>query len=84
MPLSQFTDFLQGYLQVQRKLSSVIYMLFSDIIFNPITDCLLKRLQRIQFEAASFVFGRFVNNIDSILKLGWLPMKESRVSNGTF
>ena len=51
---------------------------FNDIIFYPITDCLLKRLQRIQFAAASFVFGRYVNNIDSILKLGWLPMKERR------
>ena len=28
--------------------------------------------------AASFVFGRYVNNIDSIFKLGWLPMKEHR------
>ena len=51
---------------------------FSDIIFYPITDCLLKRLQRIQFAAASFVFGRYLNNIDSILTLGWLPMKERR------
>ena len=51
---------------------------FNDIILYPITDCLLKRLQRIQFAAASFVFGRYVNNIDSILKLGWLPMKERR------
>ena len=51
---------------------------FNDVIFYPITDCLLKRLQRIQFAAASFVFGRYVNNIDSILKLGWLPMKEHR------
>ena len=51
---------------------------FDDIIFYPITDCLLKRLQRIQFLAASFVFGHHVNNIDSILKLGWLPMKERR------
>ena len=52
---------------------------FNDIIFYSITDCLLKRLQRIQFAAASFVFRRYVNNIDSILnKLGWLPMKERR------
>ena len=51
---------------------------FNDIIFYPIIDCLLKRLQRIQFAAASFVLGRYVNNIDSILKLGWLPMKERR------
>ena len=51
---------------------------FNDIIFHPITDCLLKRLQHIQFAVASFVFGRYVNNIDSFLKLGWLPMKERR------
>ena len=51
---------------------------FNDIIFYPITDCLLKRLQRIQFAVASFVFGRYVNSIDSILKLGWLTMKERR------
>ena len=51
---------------------------FNDIIFYPITDCLLKRLQRIRFAAARFVFGCYVNMIDSILKLGWLPMKERR------
>ena len=57
---------------------SLVGLDFNDIIFYPITDCLLKRLQRIQLAAASFVFGRYVNNIDSILKLGWLPMKERR------
>ena len=40
---------------------------FNDIIFYPITDCLLTRLQHIQFAAASFVFGRYADNIDSIL-----------------
>ena len=50
----------------------------NDIIFYPITDRFLKRLEHIQFAAAGFVFGRNVNNIDSILKLGWLPMKEHR------
>ena len=54
---------------------------FNDIIFYPINDCLLKRLQRIQLAAASFdVLGHYVNNIDSILKLGWLPMKEQRMA----
>ena len=51
---------------------------FNDKIFHPITDCLLKRLQRTQFAAASFVFGRYVDNIDPVVKLGWLPMKERR------
>ena len=51
---------------------------FNDITLHPITDCLLKRLHRIQFAGASFVFGHYVNNIDAILKLGWLPMKKRR------
>lgn len=51
---------------------------FNDIIFHPLTDALLRRLQKIQNSAASFVTGHYVNNIDSILKLGWLPMKERR------
>ena len=33
---------------------------FNDIMFYAIADCLLKRLQRIQFAVASFVFGRYV------------------------
>ena len=36
------------------------------------------QLQRIQFSAASFVVGRYVNNNSAILKLGWLPMRERR------
>ena len=40
--------------------------------------CIRDRLQCIQFAAASFVFGCYMNNIDSILKLVWLPMKECR------
>ena len=32
---------------------------FNDVIFHQITDCLLKRLQRTQFAAASFVFGQY-------------------------
>jgi hypothetical protein len=34
---------------------------FSDIVFYPLTEHLLKRLQRIQYSAASFVTGRYVN-----------------------
>ena len=49
-----------------------------DMISYPITDCLLKRLQRIQFVEASFVCGRYVNSIDTILRLGLLPIKERK------
>jgi hypothetical protein len=51
---------------------------FSDIVFYPLTEHLLNRLQRIQYSAASFVTGRYVNSIESILKLGWLPTRERR------
>jgi len=41
----------------------------------------MKRLQKIEFAAASFVYGRYVNNIGDILKLNWLPVKERRDFN---
>ena len=44
----------------------------------PFPQHLLKRLQRIQFAAASFVTGRYVNSFESLLKLGWLPVRERR------
>ena len=44
----------------------------------PLPQHLLKRLQRIQFSAASFATGRYVNSFESLLKLGWLPVRERR------
>jgi hypothetical protein len=41
---------------------------FSNIVFLPLTEHLLNRLQRIQYSTASFVTGRYVNSIESILK----------------
>jgi len=38
----------------------------------------MKRLQKLEFAAASFVYGRYVNNIGDILKLNWLPVREER------
>ena len=38
----------------------------------------MKRLQKIEFATASFVYGRYVNNIRDILKLNWLPVEERR------
>ena len=51
---------------------------FSDIVFYPLSENLLKKLQRIQFSAASFVTGHYVNSVSTLLKLGWLPMSERR------
>ena len=41
----------------------------------------MKRLQKIEFAAASFVYGRYVKNIGDILKLNWLPVEERRDFN---
>jgi len=36
---------------------------------------------KIEFAAASFVYGRYINNIGDILKLNWLPVEERRDFN---
>ncbi len=51
---------------------------YCDVIFYPLPQSLLKRLQRLQFAAASFVTWKYVNDTAVILKLCWLPMKERR------
>ena len=38
----------------------------------------LKRLQRVQLVAASFVLNRYVNDINDIVKIGWLPVRQRR------
>ena len=51
------------------------------LVYSPLPGYLLKRLQKIEFAAASFVYGRYVNDIGDILKLNWLPVKERRDFN---
>ena len=41
----------------------------------------LKRLQKIELAAVSFVYGRHVNDNGDILKLNWLPVNERRDFN---
>ena len=50
-------------------------------VFSPLPRYLLKRLQKIEFAAASFVYGRYVNDIGETLKLNWLPAEERRDFN---
>ena len=49
---------------------------YADAVFRPIPLRLLKRLQKVQNAAASFVFGRYAKEKD-VITLGWLPMKVS-------
>ena len=49
----------------------------NDIISDPISDYLVKRPQRAQLAAASFVLGRYATKQD-LLKLAWLPVVERK------
>ena len=51
--------------------------LYNDIVSDPMTDYLVKRLQRVQLAAASFVLGRYATKLD-LLKLAWLPVVERK------
>ena len=77
--LKHFTDFnLRKGLAELLVLSRLDYF---DSVFSPLPQYLLKRLQKIEFAAASFVYGRYVNDIGDILKLNWLPVDERRDFN---
>ena len=75
----KFTDFhLRKRLAESLVLSRLDYC---DSVYLPLPGYLLKRLQKIEFAAASFVYGRYVNDIGDILKLNWLPVEERRNFN---
>ena len=65
--LKHFTDFhLLKRLAESLVLSRLNYY---DSVYSPLPGYLLKRLQKTEFAAASFVYGRYVNDIGDILKL---------------
>ena len=50
---------------------------YNDVVSSPVPEYLLKRLQRVQFAAAGFVFNRYARFTD-VMSLGWLPILERR------
>ena len=54
---------------------------YADLVFYPLPQFLIRRLQRVQFAAASFVVGHYVKNFRDVLKIGWLPINERRDLN---
>ena len=54
---------------------------YADLVFYPLPQFLLRRVQRVQFAAASFVLGHYVKNFWDVLKIGWLPINERRDLN---
>ena len=64
-----------------RNIDSVSKLDYADLVFCPVPQFLLRRLQRVQFAAASFVLGHYVKNFRDVLKIGWLPINERRDLN---
>ena len=48
---------------------------YNNVVFGQSPKYLLSRLQRVQNIAASYVFGKYVKEMD-VIKLGWLPIVE--------
>ena len=51
---------------------------YCDTVSYPLPEFQLKRLRRVQLVAASFVLTRYVNGINDIVKIGWLPVRQRR------
>ena len=79
--LKHFTNFnLRKRLEELLVLSRHDYI-YCDSVFSPLPQYLMKRLQKFEFAAASFVYGRYINKIGDILKLNWLSVEERRDFN---
>ena len=51
---------------------------YCDTVYYPLLEFQLKRFQRFQPVAATFVLSRYVNYINDIVKIGWLPVRQRR------
>ena len=51
---------------------------YCDTVYYRLPEFQLKRLQRVQLVAASFVLNSYVNDINDIVKTGWLPVRQRR------
>ena len=49
---------------------------YCDTVKYPLPEFQLKRSQRVQLVAASFVLSRYVNDINDIVKMGWLTVRQ--------
>ena len=49
---------------------------YADQVLYPLPQFLVRRLQQVQFAAASFVLGHYVKNFRDVLKIGWLPLND--------
>ena len=49
---------------------------YCDTVYYPLLEFQLKRFQRFQPVAATFVLSRYVNYISDIVKIGWLQVRQ--------
>ena len=70
--LKNFTPFHVRKQLAESLILSVID--YNDVVCHPVPDYLIKRVQRVQLAAASFVVNHYAS-ISDVLKLGWLPVK---------
>ena len=67
---------LKNILPFNIRKTIVHSLVLSKLFYNdPISLGLVKRMQKIQKAAASFVYGRYVS-MEDLLKLNWLPVKQ--------
>ena len=64
--------------QLAEKLIFFSKLDYADLVCCYPPQFLLRLLQRVQFVAATFVFGHNVKNCRNVLKIGWLPINERR------
>ena len=59
---------------------------YCETVYYLLPEFQLKRLQRVQLVAASFVLSRYVNDINDIVKIGWLreDSKETSMFSNLF
>ena len=66
-----------GYRLIKHLVESLVLskLDYCDTVYYRLPEFQLKRLQRVQLIAASFVLNRYVNDI---VKIGWLPVRQRR------
>ncbi|XP_057290201.1 uncharacterized protein LOC130612880 [Hydractinia symbiolongicarpus] len=75
---------LKNFTSFRLRKQLIETLIFSQIDYNDfimsLTEAQMKRLQKLQKVACSFVIGRYAK-IQDIIKLKWLPIKERREFN---
>ena len=69
-----------GYRLRKRLVESLVLSKpdYCDTVYYTLPEFQLRRLQRVQLVVVSFVLSRYVNDINDIVKIGWLLVRQRR------